>query len=154
MVLRAHATRLMLLARAGVVLLLGVFVVFACTASTASAEEYGGLGSLGSFKAGTHGGHLEVNPGSKRAFGAAPDGSSYIAESGSTQRVDFRQSVTALRAGLCRILAAFWDPRGRVGRSVRAPRYGPRVLNVPPKMSIATIRAVQTARASRQAVLG
>ena len=52
MMLRAHATRLMLLALAGV-LLLGVF------AGMASADEYGGLGPLGTFKAGRDGGHLE-----------------------------------------------------------------------------------------------
>jgi PKD repeat protein len=66
--------RRLLLALAGAALLFGVL------AATAFADEYGGLGGLGVFKAGPHGGHLEVNPRSKRAFGVAPDGSSYIAE--------------------------------------------------------------------------
>ncbi len=39
MILRAHATRLLLLALAGALLLLGVFV------GVASGDEYGGLGS-------------------------------------------------------------------------------------------------------------
>ena len=72
---RTPSLRLRLLgALAGAALLLGVF------AATGLAAEYGGLGGLGVFKAGTHGAHLEVNPRSKRAFGVAPDGSSYIAE--------------------------------------------------------------------------
>ena len=66
--------RRLLLALAGAALLFGVL------ATTAFADEYGGLGPLAAFKAGTHGAHLEVNPRSKRAFGVAPDGSSYIAE--------------------------------------------------------------------------
>jgi hypothetical protein len=74
MILRAHATRLTLLALAGMLVLLGVF------AGRAFADEYGGLGSLGTFKAGRGGGPLEVYPRSKLAFGVAPDGSSYIAE--------------------------------------------------------------------------
>ena len=73
MILRVYVTRLLLLALAWV-LLLGVL------AGTASADEYGGLGPLGTFKAGRNGGHLEVYPRSHHAFGVAPDGSSYIAE--------------------------------------------------------------------------
>ncbi len=67
--------RRLLLALAGAALLLGVLAATAC-----AAETYGGLGGLGVFKAGRNGEHLEVNPRSKRAFGVAPDGSSYIAE--------------------------------------------------------------------------
>jgi len=66
--------RRLLPAFAGAALLLGVF------ATTGLADEYGGLGGLGVFTPGGNGGHLEVNPRSKRAFGVAPDGSSYIAE--------------------------------------------------------------------------
>jgi len=64
----------LLLALAGAALLLGVL------AATARAGEYGGLGGLAVFKPGKNGGHLEVNPRGNRAFGVAPDGSSYIAE--------------------------------------------------------------------------
>jgi PKD repeat protein len=60
--------------------LTGALLLLAALAATARADEYGGLGGLTVFKAGTHGGPLEVNPRSKRAFGVAPDGSSYIAE--------------------------------------------------------------------------
>jgi PKD repeat protein len=74
MILRAHATRPMLLALAGVLLLLGLLAV------TARADEYGGLGGLAVFKPGKNGGHLEVNPRSHHAFGVDPDGNSYIAE--------------------------------------------------------------------------
>ncbi len=66
MILRAHAIRLMLLALAGVLLLLGVL------AATARADEYGGLGGLGVFKAGHDGGHLEVNPRSQAGVSASP----------------------------------------------------------------------------------
>ena len=79
MLLRAHATRLMLLALAGVWVLLGVVV------GGARADEYGGLDPL----AGKNGAHLEVNPRSHRAFGVAPDGSSYIAEETQTGEEHF-----------------------------------------------------------------
>jgi PKD repeat protein len=72
MVQRATTIRPLSLAIA--ILLLGVL------AASARAGEYGGLGGLAVFKAGRNGGHLEVNPRSHRAFGVAPDGSSYIAE--------------------------------------------------------------------------
>lgn len=71
---RAIAIRFLPLALGGSLLLLGVF------AARARAGEYGGLGPLAVFKAGRNGGHLEVNPRSHQAFGVAPDGSSYIAE--------------------------------------------------------------------------
>jgi PKD repeat protein len=74
MVQRANAIRYLSLAFAGVLMLLAVLAV------TARAE-YGGLGGLASFTPGRNGGHLEVNPRSRHAFGVAPDGSSYIAES-------------------------------------------------------------------------
>ncbi len=66
--------RHLLAALTGALLLLGALV------ATARAETYGGLGPLGAFKAGTHGGHLEVNPRGHYVLGVAPDGSSYIAE--------------------------------------------------------------------------
>jgi len=74
MVQRANAIRFLSLALAGVLMLLAALTV------TARAE-YGGLGSLAPFTPGRNGGHLEVNPRSHHAFGVAPDGSSYIAES-------------------------------------------------------------------------
>ncbi len=74
MLQRLSISRFLLLALAGAFLLLGALI------ATARADEYGGLGGLAVFKPGKNGGHLEVNPRSKRAFGVAPDGSSYIAE--------------------------------------------------------------------------
>ncbi len=64
----------LLLVLAGAALLLGALV------ATARAAEFGGLGGLAVFKPGHNGAHLEVNPRGHRAFGVAPDGSSYIAD--------------------------------------------------------------------------
>ncbi len=76
MILRVHAIRLMLLALAGALLLLG-----GLAAAVARAEEYGGLGSLGVLRPGGNGEHLEVDALGNRAFGVDPaDGSSYIAD--------------------------------------------------------------------------
>ncbi|MGO9247063.1 MAG: hypothetical protein ACLP7W_00505 [Solirubrobacteraceae bacterium] len=57
-----------------------LLLLLGALAATARADEYGGLGGLAVFKPGKNGGPLEVNPRSHRAFGVAPDGSSYIAE--------------------------------------------------------------------------
>jgi PKD repeat protein len=76
MVQRANAIRFMSLSLA----LAGAFMLLAALAVTTRAE-YGGLGGLAVFTPGRNGGHLEVNPRAHHAFGVAPDGSSYVAES-------------------------------------------------------------------------